>query len=328
MNKIKFIDLFCGIGGFRVAFEKVQCKCVFSSDIDKHARETYFNNFGEYPAGDITKIAAKDIPEHDILCAGFPCQAFSIGGYRKGFDDHRGTLFFEVVRILKETTPCAFLLENVAGIINHDKGNTIAVIEKHLKDLGYDFEYRLINALDMGIPQNRLRWYCVGFKKDLNVKFKDNNGLKRGVYFSFPKSKVLNYWIEDIVGKKQNGYKPTERAQKNILNNLEIYKKQKTILKNRYIIVNEIRPSKCNFRNNGTSPCLTAKMGTGGNNIPVIVEKNRKLTERECLTLMGFPEKFYIKKENMQTYKQIGNSVIVPVLEAIGREMVRVLKRF
>lgn len=323
-KKIKFIDLFCGIGGFRVAFESLHCECVFSSDIDKYAGETYYSNFGEYPAGDITKIPTENIPDHDILCAGFPCQAFSIGGYRKGFEDHRGTLFFEVARILKGKKPKAFLLENVAGIINHDKGKTISVIEDCLKDLGYNFEYRLINALDMGIPQNRLRWYCVGFRNDLGVKFGKDS---RKSNFYFPENKDLDYWIEDIIDKRQEGYKPTLRATENILSNLKIYKKQKNTIEDKYTLANEIRPSRCSFRNNGTAPCLTAKMGTGGNNVPVVVELNRKLTEKECLAIMGFPSGFFIQENKMQTYKQIGNSIVIPVIEAIGNEIVKVLNR-
>ena len=134
-DKLKFIDLFCGMGGFRIAFEKNDCKCVFSSDIDSFAQKTYFTNFNEIPFGDITKINEKDIPDHDILCAGFPCQSFSIAGKRLGFNDTRGTLFFDVARIIKEKRPKAFILENVKGITNHDNGNTLQTILNTLNDL-------------------------------------------------------------------------------------------------------------------------------------------------------------------------------------------------
>ena len=163
-----FIDLFSGMGGFRIAFESAGNKCIFSSEIDKYARETYKNNFQDYPEGDITKILSKDIPDFDILCAGFPCQPFSIAGKRLGFEDSRGTLFFEVARILKEKQPVAFLLENVRGITNHDGGNTIKVIMNTLDEIGYSCKDSVINALDYGIPQNRERWYCIGFRKDLH----------------------------------------------------------------------------------------------------------------------------------------------------------------
>ena len=168
MNKqLTFIDLFAGMGGFRIAFESNNAKCVFSSEIDKWACKTYFDNFNEFPYGDITKISANDIPNFDILCAGFPCQPFSIGGHRLGFEDTRGTLFFDVARILNEKKPKAFLLENVKGITNHDNGKTLKVIENSLLELGYTIKHKVLNAKDYGIPQNRERWYCIGFRKDI-----------------------------------------------------------------------------------------------------------------------------------------------------------------
>ena len=176
---MKFIDLFCGIGGFRIAFESVGGKCVFSSDIDKYACATYNANFGEYPLSDITLIDAQEIPDFDILCAGFPCQPFSIGGLRKGFQDTRGTLFFDIERILREKRPQAFILENVKGLINHDKGKTLEVILNKLAStingssninkyddcLNYDVHYKVINSKDFGVPQNRERVYIIGFLK-------------------------------------------------------------------------------------------------------------------------------------------------------------------
>ena len=169
MNKetIKFIDLFCGIGGFRIAFEEaceeneIQAECVFSSDIDKYAQESYEANFGEKPAGDITKINEKDIPDHDILFAGFPCQPFSIIGQMKGLNDTRGTLFFDIARIIKEKEPKAFILENVKQLVGHDKGKTLKVIVQSLKDLGYHVQYSVLNALDFGLPQKKRKGrYC------------------------------------------------------------------------------------------------------------------------------------------------------------------------
>lgn len=324
MNRnFEFIDLFSGLGGFRVAFENLGGKCVFSSDIDAYARETYQQNFGEYPKGDITKIDEKTIPDHDILCAGFPCQPFSIAGKRLGFEDTRGTLFFHVLRILKEKRPKAFFLENVAGISNHDNGNTIQVIEKSLKQLNYIVRYDTINSKDVGYPQNRNRWYCVGFNKDYFNMLNDEE-----YEFPFPKKRELKYTIDDCLDKNvPDEYNVTLIAKENINNYLPAFKENKRYSEENILIANEVRKSRCNFRCDGISPCLTAKMGTGGNNIPIIVSSMRKLTERECLRIMGFPDTYQIKKNNHQSYKQIGNSVVVPIIEDIGMEILNVLKK-
>ena len=314
-KKIKYIDLFCGLGGFRIALEKQKCKCVFSSDIDEAVSKVYKTNFGEYPSGDITKINSKDIPNFDILCAGFPCQSFSIAGKRLGFEDTRGTMFFEVARILKEKKPKAFVLENVKGLTNHNKGKTLEIILKVLNDLGYDFRYKVLNSKDYGIPQSRERWYCIGVRKDLNIKLNAD--------YIFPKEQLLLYSYDNIIDSKINNkdYAISETCKKNI--ELHIDKvKEKT---SKYTLAYEIRPSRCQFRSNGISPCLTAKMGTGGNNVPVIVELNRKLTEKECLKLMGYPNDYKIGTGS-QAYKQIGNSVIVPIVEYIIKQLVELLK--
>jgi DNA (cytosine-5)-methyltransferase 1 len=314
--EFKFIDLFSGIGGFRLAFEKAGGQCVFSSEIDKNARETYYMNFKTYPSGDITKVEEKEIPDHDILCAGFPCQPFSIAGRRLGFEDTRGTLFFDVARILKAKQPKAFLLENVRGLVNHDDGNTLKSIENTLVELGYVISHKVMNAKEYGIPQNRDRWYCIGIRKNLGIK--DLN-------FIFPEKKELSFLIDDIIEKKHmEDYKITERA----LFNINIHKPKfldKSGYSRNILLAYEIRPSKCGFKNDGISPCLTAKMGTGGNNIPVIVDYNRKLTERECLRIMGFPESFKIKPNNQETYKQIGNSVVVPIIEELAKGIKKII---
>ncbi len=314
INSFKFIDLFAGIGGFRIAMENNGGKCVFSSEIDKYAIETYKKNFGDEPSGDITKINSEEIPEHDILCAGFPCQPFSIAGKRLGFEDTRGTLFFEILRILKAKETKAFFLENVAGLKSHDNGKTIKVIEKSLKDLGYIVEWKIINAKDVGIPQNRNRWYCIGIKKDLYSKDK--------MEFKFPEIKSLLYTLESLLEENvPSSYDISDIARKNIEEHIGEFLKTKRYNKNHKVIATEIRRSKCNFRSDGVSPCLTAKMGTGGNNIPVIVDKKRKLTERECLRIMGFPEEYILESPRYQSYKQIGNSVVVPIIESIAREL-------
>lgn len=314
-NNLKFVDLFCGLGGFRIALEKQNCNCVFSSDIDKAVAKVYENNFGEYPSGDITKIDSKDIPDFDILCGGFPCQSFSIAGKRLGFEDSRGTMFFEVARILKEKKPKAFILENVKGITNHDGGKTLKTILDILNDLGYTYVHKVINAKDIGIPQNRERWYCVGVRKDLNIELNP--------YRIFPTEQINFFSYDDIIDSKNvyKEYKISDICKYNIQKHIGKVKEKKS----KYTLAYEIRPSRCQFKVDGISPCLTAKMGTGGNNVPVVVELNRKLTEKECLKLMGYPENYKIGNGS-QAYKQIGNSVVVPVLEEISKSLINILK--
>lgn len=313
---LKFIDLFSGIGGFRIALENLGCKCVFSSEIDIYARETYKDNFGEYPAGDIFKIDAVDIPDHDILCAGFPCQPFSLAGKRLGFEDVRGTLFFEVARIIKSRRPKVFLLENVAGIVSHDKGRTLDTIVNILRDLGYNVSWKLLNAKHYGVPQNRNRWYCVGI--DRNYKDISLDSI-------FPSKCDLKYTLKDILSNEfDKSYEISKIAADNIQKHIASYleKNQITFIESQPIIANNIRRSKVSFSSNGISPCLTAKMGTGGNNVPVIVKLNRKFTTEECLKIMGFPDKFLIKPNYSQSYKQIGNSVVIPVVEMIAKNLI------
>lgn len=312
-KNLRFIDLFCGMGGFRIAFEKTGAKCVFSSDIDKFAQETYEMNFNETPSGDITTVDAKDIPDHEILCAGFPCQPFSMAGKRLGFEDTRGTLFFEVARILKEKKPIAFILENVKGLTNHDNGKTLEVMLSTLSELGYDCKYAILNAKDYNVPQNRERWYCVGVRKNSNTSIND---------FSFPGKKPLEIKLENIIESNitSNDYKISQRCSENI----ESFVKTKDIEVTPYTLAYDIRPSRCHFVKGDISNCLTAKMGTGGNNVAVVIEQQRKLTERECLRLMGYPDSYQVKK-GCQTYKQIGNSVAVPVVYDIALELVKTI---
>lgn len=310
----KFIDLFCGLGGFRIAFEKVGGECVFSSDIDKPVQKTYAINFGETPHGDITKIESKDIPNHDILCAGFPCQPFSTAGRRLGFDDTRGTLFFEVARILKDKKPTGFILENVKGLTNHDGGHTLEVILNIIDEIGYDCKFEVLNAKNYNVPQNRERWYCVGVRKDTDIDI--NN-------FIFPKKEELKVKLSDIIeqGIDTTNYIVSETCEKNI----KTFVEKKSIDVTPYTLAYDIRPSRCHFVKGDISNCLTAKMGTGGSNVAVVIEQNRKLTERECLRLMGFPDEYKIGV-GYQAYKQIGNSVVVPVISKLAEELVRVSK--
>ena len=322
---LKMIDLFAGIGGIRIAFEQNGVKCVASSEIDKNACDTYKKNFGEEPLGDITKIEPMDLPEFDIVAGGFPCQPFSLGGLRKGFEDTRGTLFFEVARLIKVRRPKAFFLENVEGIVNHDGGKTLGAIEKTLKELGYHFQWKVMNACDYGTPQNRKRWYCVGFRDDLKIGFADEIG-EYEKYYRFPDKCELKYTVDDIVENiKCRDYDVSEICKKNINTYLPLFKATPRYKEDSELLANEIRASRCNFRGDGISPCLTAKMGTGGNNVPVVVKQMRKLTEKECLKIMGFPDWYKIEANSMHSYKQIGNSVVVSIVSELAKEMVRVM---
>lgn len=311
---IKFIDLFAGLGGFRIAFEKAKCKCVFSAEIDSKVLETYKANFNVDAKCDITKLDPKILPDFDILCAGFPCQPFSLAGKRLGFEDARGTLFFDVVNILKIKKPYAFFLENVKGLVNHDKGKTLKTILGLITLAGYDYKYKVINAKDCGIPQNRERWYCVGFRNDLNINLEK---------FNFPTNSELKFSLQDIL---ENNVSKEYNVSTSCKKNITKFVKEKNIKIKNDTLAYEIRASRCQFKNDGICNCLTAKMGTGGCNVPVLVNKMRKLTERECIRLMGYPDSYYIGK-GMSAYKQIGNSVIVPIVTDIANELVKILSK-
>jgi DNA (cytosine-5)-methyltransferase 1 len=315
---MRFIDLFSGMGGFRLALENENLNCVFSADNDKYACDTYKLNFNEYPLKDITKIEPKNIPDHEILCGGFPCQPFSMGGYRKGFEDIRGTLFFEIVKILKNKNPEIFILENVQGLINHDKGKTFKTIldflatrlngSEHLSsnkdNLGYNVFWNVLNTKDFNVPQNRSRVFIVGFK-DPKVNFNFPEGIKR----------KLN--LEDILDKKPEIKRISDQSYSYIHSFLKAHKKNNVISQLNYLIAYEIRKSRVAFRFDNNSPCLTTKMGTGGNNVPYLVNQNRFFTLKEGLKLQGFPEDFKLTNNYSASLRQIGNSVSVPVVQSI-----------
>lgn len=310
---LKFIDLFSGIGGFRLAFESVGAKCLFSAEIDKYACKTYESNFGDYPFCDVSQLDPKSIPDFDILCAGFPCQPFSIAGERRGFCDTRGTLFFDIERIIKEKQPQAFILENVKGLTSHDKGKTLKVIIEILeKKLDYKVFYKVVNSKDYGVPQNRERIYIMGFK-DKSIDFK------------FPDKLDKKVDLNDILEENPIGSEISDIAKFNVIHNLKQHKKNNEIKDNPLLLAYEIRKSRATFRYDNLSPTLTAKMGTGGNNVPVLVNQMRKLTTRECLRIQGFPDSFWIEPNKAQSYKQIGNSVSVPMISLLAKEMIRLL---
>lgn len=305
-NNFSFIDLFAGIGGIRLGFESVGGHCVFSSEFDENACKTYEANFGEHPSGDITKIDAKDIPDFDILLGGFPCQAFSIIGKKEGFENETcGTLFFEIERILKEKMPKAFMLENVRNLTAHDKGNTFKVIRTHLEALGYTVYAKVLNALDYGVPQKRERIIIVGFK--------DN------ILFSFPdpvpvhKRKTLKDILETDVDEK---YYVKDRIRESRLMRLKDPNYPKPYISHENM-AGSITP-------HPYSSCLRA--GASANYI--LINDERRPTEREMLRIQGFPDDFKIVVPYGQIKHQTGNSVAVPVIKAVANQMINALKQY
>jgi DNA (cytosine-5)-methyltransferase 1 len=296
MEAIKFIDLFCGIGGFRQAMDEACGEndlipdCVFSSDIDPACQFSYEENFGERPFGDITKVDEKDIPDHDILFAGFPCQPFSIIGQRQGFNDIRGTLFFDIVRILKHKRPTAFVLENVKQLVGHDKGKTLKTIIKTLQELGYHVQYAVLNALDYGLPQKRERVIIVGHRDS--------------IFFSFPSPvrpfKPLSKILEKQVDKKHyaSDY---------------IVEKRKARHKSAY----ELSIWHENKAGNICSYPYSCALRAGASYNYLLVNGERRLTPREMFRLQGFPDTYKIVVNDSQARKQAGNAVPVNIVKAV-----------
>lgn len=313
-DSLKAIDLFAGIGGIRLGFERAfgeKIDFVFASEIDKYARETYYANFGEEPFGDITQIEAEKIPPHDIILAGFPCQAFSIAGHRKGFEDTRGTLFFDVARIAKHHKPKLIFLENVKGFKNHDKGNTFKVVKATLEDLGYKVFADILNAKNFGVPQNRERIYIIAFLDEdntLDITF-DFEKLKKTSNPSILE-KILDKNVDErytISDKLWIGHQRRKEEHKIKGNGFG------------YSIFNE--------KSEYTST-ISARYYKDGSEI-LIEQKDknpRKLTPREAGRLQGFPNDFRIPVSDVQSYKQFGNSVAVPVIEAISKEIKKSLE--
>lgn len=305
-NNFKFIDLFAGIGGIRLGFEAVGGHCVFSSEFDEDACKTYEANFGEHPSGDITKIDAKDIPDFDILLAGFPCQAFSIIGKREGFANETcGTLFFDIERILKEKRPKAFMLENVRNLTAHDHGKTFRIIREHLEAIGYHVYAKVLNALDYGVPQKRERIIIVGFL--------DN------VMFSFPEPlpvnerKKLNDILETNVDKKYY-----------VRDTIRISRLQRLKEKDypRPYISHE------NMAGSITPHPYSSALRAGASANYILINDERRPTEREMLRIQGFPDTYKIVVCYTKVKKQCGNSVAVPVIKAVAAEMIKALKLY
>jgi DNA (cytosine-5)-methyltransferase 1 len=312
-SKIKYIDLFAGIGGFHQAMNDIGGECVFASEWDKEAANTYFENYGIMPSGDITKISAEDIPPHDMICAGFPCQAFSISGKQKGFEDTRGTLFFDIARIAKYHKPKVLLLENVRNFAKHDNGRTLKKVVQTLEELNYYVKYKVLNASHYGLPQNRERIFIVCFRKDLNI---DN--------FEFPKSKNITTSLLDILEKEPKDAKIINRPDTIFT---KTFKPQKDLfgkinLPNKPIqigYVNKGGQGERIYSPYGHAITLSAYGGGAGakTGLYYIDNKIRKLSPRECARVQGFPDSFKINPKLIQSYKQFGNSVAVGVIKQI-----------
>ncbi|WP_461641936.1 DNA (cytosine-5-)-methyltransferase [Labilibaculum euxinus] len=315
--KFKFIDLFAGIGGFRLALQNVGGKCIYTSEWNSNAKKTYRANFGEVPFGDITKEKNKNyIPDQfDILCAGFPCQAFSIAGNRKGFADTRGTLFFDVEQIIERHQPKVVFLENVKNLVSHDKGNTFKVILETLEEkLGYKVFHKVLNtATHANVPQNRERIFIVAF---------DPNQVENYLNFEFPEEIKLTKTIHDFIEKEKQDdiyyYKKDHKYYPELERSMI---SKDTIYQWRRVYVRENKNNVC--------PTLTANMGTGGHNVPLIKDDFgiRKLTPKECFAFQGYPVHDYIlpKLANSNLYMQAGNSVTTSLIERIAKQICMVL---
>jgi DNA (cytosine-5)-methyltransferase 1 len=305
---LKFVDLFAGIGGFHQALKVFNTECVFASEIDKYARQTYLANHNitnNFFNEDITKISPHDIPEHDILCGGFPCQAFSIAGKMKGFEDVRGTLFFDIVRILEIKTPKVFLLENVKNIISHDKGSTFRIIFDILKNkLGYNVYYKILNAKNFGVPQNRERVYIVGFKENCLFSFPEPLNIETKVINILDKNVDVKYTISD---KLWIGHQLRKERHKTKGNGFG------------YSLFDE---------NSIYTSTISARYYKDGSEILISQQNNnpRKITPREAARLQGFPDNFIIPVSDVQAYKQFGNSVAVPVIKNIINNILLCIK--
>jgi DNA (cytosine-5)-methyltransferase 1 len=332
---MKFIDLFAGVGGFRIALEKLGNTCVFSSENNQSCQRVYEDNFGDKPYGDINKINPSDIPDFDILTAGFPCQPFSLNGKKEGFSDKiSGTLFFNIVEIAKAKLPKIIFLENVKGIVTHDKGNTIQVIEKNLKSLGYKVHTKVLNTYDFGIPQNRERWYCVAFKENCD--------------FEFPIGNEHGSCLEEIIDKNCDSeklklpdieLKRIEYHFKNSKNNPRVKhsnshcnpksKKGKFGIYSYLKPDNALRfhtgdPSKSQIQDDyyvsikSIAPTLIATRA------PKFWDLKRYTSIEECKKLQGFPEKYDFSSVSINTAKkQLGNAVTVKVIERIADQIMK-----
>lgn len=333
-KRYKGIDLFCGIGGFRIAMDKNNVDCVFASDIDKYACLTYTSNFHEIPCGDIKEISAEEIPNFDILCAGFPCQPFSYAGAKAGFaDETRGTLFFDICRILKYHRPPMVFLENVKGLVSHKGGRTLNIILDKLKKLGYFPHYKIISSLDFGLPQKRERWYCVAFREDIPFEFPKPIGKKTtlrdivDINDNSPQLKLSDFEIERINYHFSHAKKGNERvkhdnskyAPNTKKGKYGVYSFQKEDGSLRFHVGDKAKTQ----IQEAFYACLDTYSPTIiANRTPKLWDLKRKLSVKEAMRLQGFPDNFIMPVSNCQAYKELGNSVSVPVVSAIMHKMI------
>ncbi|MGL6282717.1 MAG: DNA (cytosine-5-)-methyltransferase, partial [Microcoleaceae cyanobacterium] len=321
-EKCKFIDLFAGIGGFHLALSSFGLECVFASEWDKYAAQIYEKNFQLKPHGDINNIQAGDIPAHQIVCAGFPCQAFSIAGKQKGFSDTRGTLFFQVVRIIEWHQPPVIFLENVKNLVRHDQGKTFDIVIKTLESLGYQVFHQIFNASDFGLPQNRQRIYIVAFHKNINAQ-----------NFIFPIPTYQPVCLQDILENNPTYAKIIQRDDINIYKN---YLPKKLASGDIKLLNKPIQIGKVNKGGQGEriyhplGHAITLSANGGGigakTGLYLIDGQVRKLSPRECARLQGFPDNFLLDASPSQAYKQFGNSVAINVLQNIFLEIDKILK--
>ncbi|MFC7347353.1 DNA cytosine methyltransferase [Chryseobacterium zhengzhouense] len=332
----KFIDLFAGIGGFRIALQNLGGKCVFTSEWDKFAQITYRENFGEVPFGDITKDSTKNyIPnEFDVLCGGFPCQPFSYAGRNEGFKDKtRGTLFFDVLEIIEKHKPKMFFLENVKGLVSHDKGKTLNTILDSLKDLGYDIHWKVLSSLDFGVPQKRERWYCVGFDKKVDFKFPEGQKVNQATLRDIVeknedvKLKLTDFEIERISHHFSNSSKSERVLHDNskYLSHTKkgkygVYSYQKADKSLRFHVGDA---SKTQIQE-AFYACLDTYAPTIiANRVPKLWDIGRKLSVLESKRLQSFPDNFVFPVSDNQAYKQLGNSVTVKVIQLVMENMLK-----
>lgn len=337
-RQLRGIDLFCGIGGFRLAMNDCNVKCVFSSDIDKFAQQTYEANFGEVPEGDITKIEASDIPSFDILTAGFPCQPFSYAGLKEGFKDQtRGTLFFDICRILDYHKPPMVFLENVKGLVSHKEGKTLNTILSTLRKLGYFPHWKVLSSLDFGLPQKRERWYCVAFRKEIDFKFPKPLGghpVLRDIIDindNSDKLKLSKFELDRIDYHFQHA-KPGDRIQH------DNSKYAPNTKKGKYGIFSYQKPDgSLRFHVGDRAKtqiqeafyaCLDTYAPTIiAGRTPKLWDIRRKLSVLEAKRLQGFPDEFKFPVSDAQAYHQLGNSVSVPIIKLIMKEMIKAYNR-
>lgn len=317
----KFIDLFAGIGGFRIAMQNLKGRCVFTSEIDVAAQRSYQANFGDFPHGDITKINEKDIPDHDVLCAGFPCQAFSIAGRKGGFNDTRGTLFFDVARIIREKQPKAFFLENVKGLVGHDKGKTLATILSVLRDdLGYFVPNpQVINAKNFGVPQNRERIFIVGFRSDLGInrfEYPEPQG-KKIVFEDIREEKVVDtkYYLSEVYLETLKRHRARHESKGNGFGYSII---PNDGIANAIVVGGMGKERNLVYDDRITDFTPTTKIKGEVNR-----EFVRKMTPREWARLQGFPDTFKIVVADVHAYKQFGNSVAIPAIQATAKNIIQ-----